>query len=142
MTNGEFDNLLDFRINHCADCSAFDELEDIISDAKIENNRNECKGPKFTPQIYVFVNQRLMDFPQGKFDYETLATIDFFESIHKIINVQIHLQHLHVTGKTYNYAHNFCNMKVRENQNQFSCITHNFLWFDMFFLTTGIRLSV
>ena len=56
MTNGEFDNLLDFRINHCADCSAFDELEDIISDAKIENNRNECKGPKFTPQIYVFVN--------------------------------------------------------------------------------------
>ena len=90
MTNGEVDNLLDFRINHCADCSAFDELEDIISDAKIENNRNECKGPKFTPQIYVFVNQRLMDFPQGKFDYETLATIDFFESIHKIINVQIH----------------------------------------------------
>ena len=44
-------------------------------------------------QIYVY--QRLMDFLQGKFDYETLATLKFFESIHKIINVKIHLHHSH-----------------------------------------------
>ena len=49
----------------------------------------------------VFVYQRLMDFPQGKFDYETLITIFFFffESIYKIINIKIHLHHSHVTGK-------------------------------------------
>ena len=44
------------------------------------------------------------------------------------------------TGKIIVYAHDFCNIKVRENQNQFSCIAHNF--FDMFFLIKGITLSV
>ena len=38
------------------------------------------------------------------------------------------------------YAHDFCNIKVRENQNQFSCIARNF--FDMFLLIKGITLSV
>ena len=83
-----------------------------------------------------------MDFPQGKFDYETPTTINFFKSIHKIINVKIHLHHSHVTGKIYNYMPDFCNMKVRENKDQFSCIAHNFFGFDMFFLLKGIRLSV
>ena len=54
----------------------------------------------------------------------------------------IHLHHSHVTGKIIGYAHNFCNMKVSENQNQFSCIAHNFFGFDMFFLIKGIKLSV
>ena len=76
-----------------------------------------------------------MDFPQGSFDYETLTTIIFFESFHRLINVKIHLHHSHVTSKIYGYAHDFCNMKLRENQNQFSSITHNCLvGFGMFFL--------
>ena len=83
-----------------------------------------------------------MDFLQGRFDYETLITINFFESIHRLIIVKIHLHHSHVTGKIYGYAHDFCNMKVRENQNQFSCIAHNFFGFDMLFLIKEIRLSV
>ena len=78
-----------------------------------------------------------MDFPQGRFDYEALATINFFESIHRLINVKIHLHHSHVTGENYGYAHDFCNMKVRENQNQLSCLAYNFFSFDMFFLTKG-----
>ena len=93
-------------------------------------------------QTYAIVYQRLMDFPQGRFDYETFTTIIFFESIHSLINVKINLHHSLVTGKIYGYAHNFCNMKERENQNQFSCIAHNFFGFDMLFLIKGIRLSV
>ena len=61
-----------------------------------------------------------MDFLHERLDYETLTTLNFFESIHEIINVKIHLNHLHVTGKIIGYAHDFCNMKVRENQNQSS----------------------
>ena len=33
-------------------------------------------------------------------------------------------------------------MRVRESQNQFTCITHNLFGFDMFFLVKGIRFSV
>ena len=47
-----------------------------------------------------------------------------------------------MTGKSLSYAHDFSNMKVKENQNQFSCIAHNIFGFDMFFLLKGIRLSV
>ena len=47
-----------------------------------------------------------------------------------------------MTGGIYGYAHDFCNMKVRENQSQSSCIAHNFFGFGMFFLIKGIRLSV
>ena len=81
-----------------------------------------------------------MDFPHGRFDYETLAASNLFESVHRIINIKIHLHHSHVTGKNIGYAHDFCNMKVRENQNQFSCISHNFFGFDMFFIIKGVRL--
>ena len=72
------DDSLNFCKNHCADCSDFDELEDIISDVKIKNNRNGCKFPKFKLQTYALVYQRLMDFPQDKFDYETLTRLYFF----------------------------------------------------------------
>ena len=50
-----------------------------------------------------------MDFPEGKFDYETLTTLNVFESIHKLINVKTNLYHSHVTGRTYRYAHDLCN---------------------------------
>ena len=136
------DNLLDFCKSHGADCSDFAELKVIISNVKIKNNRSGCKIPKFTLQTYALVYQRLMDFPQGEFEYETLTTINFFESTHRVINIKIHLNHSHVTGKIYGHAHDFCNMKVRENQNQFFCITHSFFVFDILFLIKGIRLSV
>ena len=115
-----------------ADCSDFGEIKDLISSAK------KKKNPKFTLQTYAFVYQRSMDFPHGRFDYETLTTL----SLHRIINVKTYLHHSHVTGKIIGYAHDFCNMKIRENQNQFSCIVHNFFGFDMFILIKGIRLSV
>ena len=81
-----------------------------------------------------------MDFPECRFDYETLATLIFFESIDRLINVKIHLHHSYVTGRIYGYAHDFCNMKVRKNQSQFSCIAHNFFGFDMFSLIKGLSV--
>ena len=83
-----------------------------------------------------------MDFLLSRFDNETLTTINFFESIHRFINVKINLNHSNVTGKIYGYAHDFCNMKVREKQNQFSCIAHNFFCFDMFFVIPTFVLYV
>ena len=83
-----------------------------------------------------------MDFSHGKFDYEILTTYDLFICIHKIINVKIHLYHSHVTGKIIGYIHDFCNEKIRENKDVFSCIAHNFFGFDIYFLLKGIRLSV
>ena len=136
------DDLLDFCRNCCADCFDFNEIKDLISDIKIKNNINGSKISKIILQAYAFVFQRLIDSPQDRFDYETLTKINFFESVHRIINAKIHLHHSHVTGKIISNAYDFCNMKIKENQNQFSCIAHKFFEFDMFFLIKGIRLSV
>ena len=57
-----------------------------------------------------------MDFPLAKFEYEVLGTSDFSENIHKLINVKIHLHHLHITVKICSYAHDFCNMMLRKNK--------------------------
>ena len=51
------EELVNFLNNHCADCSDFAELKDVILDAIIKNNRSRCKIPKFTLQIYAFVYQ-------------------------------------------------------------------------------------
>ena len=82
-----------------------------------------------------------MKFPQNKFELETVATNDFFENIHKIINVKVHLHHSHVTGEVIGYAHDFCNLKVRHNKSIISCIAHNFFGFDIYFFVKAIRLS-
>ena len=82
-----------------------------------------------------------MKFPQNKFEFETVATNDLFENIHKIINVKVHLHHSHVTGEVIGYAHDFCNLKVRENKDVISCIAHNFFGFDIYFFLKAIRLS-
>ena len=83
-----------------------------------------------------------MDFPRGRFYYETLTTNSLFESIRKIINVKVHLHYSHFRGKLIGYAHDFCNIKVREKKDVFSCIAHIFFGFDMYFLIKGIRRSV
>ena len=60
----------------------------------------------------------------------------------RVINVKIHLHHSHVRCEILGYAHDFCNLKVRENQTSFTCIARNFFKFDMIFLLKGVRISV
>ena len=92
-------------------------------------------------QLYAFVYQRIMNFPQTKFECETVTTGNLFEYVHQIINVKIHLHHSHVTRKIIGFAHDFCNLQVRENEDVIPCIVHNFFGFDMVFVIKAIRLS-
>ena len=117
--------MLEFCRSECSDCSNFNNIKNEIKDVEIKNTRN-YKITNFKLQIYASVYQKLMDFPRGKFDHQTLTTNDFFETIHKIVNVKVHLHHSYVTGKIIGYAHDFCNMKVRQNHTSFACNTHNF----------------
>ena len=82
-----------------------------------------------------------MKFPKNKFEFETVATNNLFENIHKIINAKVHLHHSHVTGEVIGYAHDFCNLKVRGNKGVISCIAHNFFGFDIYFFLKAIRLK-
>ena len=83
-----------------------------------------------------------MCFPRTDFECETVATNNLFESVHKLLNVKIHLHHSHVTGEIIGYTHDFCNWVVRENKDVVSCIAHNFFKFDFYFISKNTRLSV
>ena len=123
------DNFIDFCIEKCEDCDDFNEMKEAIKDIPI-NNKQRSKILKFVLQIYAFIYQRTMDFPRGSFDYKTLTTNDSFDSVHKIINVETHLHHSHITWNIIGYAHNFCNAKVHKNEDMYCS---QFFHFDMFF---------
>ena len=133
VLRGFYKELLEFCKELFSDCENFTEIAEKIAGVEIKNSS--------TTKI-IKKNTSPEDFPRGKFDYETLATYDLFIYVHKVINVKIHLHHSHITGKVIGYAHDFCNEKVRENKDVFSCIAHNFFRFDIYFLIKGIRLSV
>ena len=136
-----YDELIEFCMEFCKDCENFLEIKVRISAVEIKNTP-QSKILKSTLQLFAFVYQRIMDFPQGKFDYETLTTYDLFIYIHKIINVKIHLHHSYVTGKVIGYVHDFCNEKIRENQDIFSCVAHNIFGFDIYVFLKGITVPV
>ena len=140
FADGAYGGLVQFCWEFCKDCDYFSELKDRISDVTIKSKRT-TKILKFTLRLYAFVYQRIMKFPQNKFEFETVAANDLFENVHKIINVKVHLHHSHVTGEVIGYAHDFCNLKVRENKGVISCIAHNFFGFDIYFFLKAIRLS-
>ena len=49
-----------------------------------------------------------MRFPFSEFECDTVTTTNFFVSVHRIINVKVHLHHPHVTGQIKGYVHDFC----------------------------------
>ena len=141
FTECYYGELIDFCNEFCGDCGDFAEIKERMSDVTIKN-KQESKIPKFMLQVYAFVYQRLMDFPQRRFDYETLATKELFDLVHKIINIKILLHHSHITGKIIGCAHDFCNAKVRENKDVLTYLAHSIFDFHMHFLIKGVRLPV
>ena len=65
----------------------FGKLKKLVSNIKIKDNRSGCKIAKFTLKMYTFVYRRLKDFLGGRFDYETLRTINFFVSVHQCLSM-------------------------------------------------------
>ena len=124
----------------CTDSLDFKDIKRWIAVVEIKNSP-QSKISKSTLQLYAYVYQKIMDFPNVKFHYETLTTKDLFIYVLKILNVKIHLHHSHVTGKILGYTYDFCNEKVRENKDVFSCVAYNFFGFDIYFLIKGVRLS-
>ena len=129
-----YDDLIQSCREFCKDCDDFSELKDRISHVVIKS-KCTTKVSKFTLKLYGIVYQRIMKFPQNKFEFKAVATNDLFENVHKIINVKVHLHHWHVTFEVIRYAYDFCNLKVRENKDIISCIAHNFFGFDIYFFS-------
>ena len=78
------------------------------------------------------------DKVKGKFPISS----KFLSNMIGIVKNQRDIHHSHVTGKTNGYAHNFCNLKSRENYYTIPVFAHNQFRFDFFLFLKGLRPSV
>ena len=83
-----------------------------------------------------------MDFPNSKFKIKTVVTKSFYRSVRNLLYGSHVIHHSHVAREMKGYAHDFCNKKLRKNQNLIPALAHNLSSFDFFFVVKGIRLCV
>ena len=128
-------------------CDAYEyEVEELIENEikqfDVKHNKT-MKIPKFTLQLYSFLYDCLMNFPDVKFDeIKTVTTNGFMKELYRVINYKVHIHHSHVAGVIEGYSHDFCNWKIRQNKLFVRLIGHNFLGFDIYYMVKGYRLSV
>ena len=67
---------------------------------------------------------------------------NLINNIKSIINNKVHIHHFHINGGIIDYAHSYCNEKVREYKSEIRVIAHNLFRLDFFFLLKGIRARV
>ena len=82
-----------FRLN-------FRRLEENDWEVEIKN-LVKTKIPKFNLQLYTFVYDKLIDFPESDFVFDTITTDNFFRNVHRMLKVKVRLHHSHVTGKIF-----------------------------------------
>ena len=66
----------------------------------------------------------------------------FLQNLFFIHTNQVTVHHSHVTGEIIGYAHEYCNLQIRENYYTIPVIAHNQFRFDFFLFLKGLRLSV
>lgn len=84
----------------------------------------------------------MMDFQITDFSISTFTTNGFIQAVYRLTTTKINFHHSHVTQKNHGNAKDFCNQKVRENQDFFLCLAHNIFGFDFYFIMKGTRLPV
>ena len=108
---------------------------------KIKNLKWEDRRDAKVNQIITFVYCNLMDFPNNKLEIKTIVIKNFFKSVRNLLYGSHVIHHSHVTGEIKGYAHDFCNKKLRENQNLIPAFAHNLFSFDFFFVVKGRCLA-
>ena len=133
------EKLSNFIEEHCAGTKNYHEITKQIKETEIKHF--SPKIPKFCQQLNAFVYGHLTKFPRSNIEYKPVTTSNFLRNVYKILKIKTHLHHSHTTGEILGYAHDFFNWKVRENKTEFSCITHNFFEFDMYFFIREYRAT-
>ena len=109
---------------------------------KEKNKRDQLRS--FKIKTVLFVYKEIFNFPGDKREISLFVSKNFVTSvINFLLYCDIWVHHSHVSGNIHGYAHDFCNRKVKELNNQpISGFAHNLFRFDFFFVLKELRLSV
>ena len=72
--------------------------------------------------------------PNDKISSDFPMSEQFLQNLYLIHTNKISIHHSHVTGKIIGYAHEYCNLQVRENYYNILVIAHNQFRFEFFFI--------
>ena len=87
--------------------------------------------------------REIFDFPGDTREISLIVSKNFVSPVINLLYCDIWVHHSHVSENIHGYAHDFCNRKVKELNNQpISVFTYNLFRFDFFFVLKGLRLSV
>ena len=84
-------------------------------------------------KIAYLYNHSINFLPTEKIKSDFPMSENFLSNMYAILKNQRVIHHSHVTGKIIGYAHNFCNLKCKENYFTIPVMAHNQFRFDLFF---------
>lgn len=106
-----------------------------IENTEVKNTGwDNRRDVRLVVKIITFFYFQIMGFPPNRFEIKTFATKNFFTHVKNLLFGCYVIHHSHLMGEITGYAHCFCNLKIRENQNAIPVIAHNclvlisFLW--------------
>ena len=119
------------------------EIDEIIKKIKNIETSLEDKGKATKENTIGFLYGRSICFVRSdKFKGKYPISSKFLANMISIVKNHIVIHHSHTTGKIIGYAHNFCNLRCKENYYTIPILAHNQFRFDFYLFLKGIRPRV
>ena len=119
------------------------DIDEIIEKIKKIETSIEDNGKATKEKTIGFLYTHAISFkPTDKVKGEFPLSRKFLSNMVGIVKNQRDIHHSHVTCKIIGYAHNFCNLKYRENYYTIPILAHNQFRFDFFLFLKGLKPSV
>ena len=115
------------------------EIDEIIKKIKNIEKSSEDKGKATKEKTIGFLYGCSNCFIRSdKFKVEYPISSKFLANTISIVKNRIVIHHSNKTGKIIGYAHNFCNLRCKENYFTIPILAHNHFRFDFYLLLKGI----
>ena len=136
----KLDKILDQLDSFCESVEAENrsdnsDIDEIVEKIKKIKTSKEDDGKVTKEKTIAFLYRHSIYFiPTDKVKGEFPISSKFLSNMMAIVKNQRVVHYSHVTGKISEYAHNFCNLKSRENYYIIPVFAHNQFRFDFFFI--------
>ena len=136
------DNLNDFCSSIESEYKENQDIEIVHALKKIKTSKeDEGKATKEKAILYLYEHS-IPFIPTTKVKEKCPISSKFISNLIAVFKSQRDIRHSHVTGKIIGYAHNFCNLKCKENYYTIPVFAHNQFRFDFFLFLKGFRPTV
>ena len=142
--NGDVaDEVRNFLLEDLDECySTLLELKNEIQHVSLPKKRFTSKNDLFSETFFTFLYSAIVRFCETDKVNGIPLSKNYLDNLKGIMTNKNHVHHFHISGDIIEYAHSFCNAKVRENKYKITVIAYSLFRFNLFFLLKGLRAGV